>query len=128
MEALHGQVAKSNKDTMARLEAMGELKEENQRLQKQLDQERKAGEDKNREALELERQLKTKVEELTRKLSQIEKPSSHVAGVERKNKELHQLLCSAQNNLDDIKNERDAMLQDLLNATGRKKSGVSCFD
>jgi hypothetical protein len=36
------------------------------------------------------------------------------------------LLCSAQNNLDDIKNERDAMLQDLLNATGREVSGVSC--
>jgi hypothetical protein len=128
MEALHGQVAKSNKDTMARLEAMGELKEENQRLQKQLNRERKTGEDKNREALELERQLKAKVEELTRKLSQIETPSSHVAGVERKNKELHQLLCSAQNNLDDIKNERDAMLQDLLNATGREPSGVSCSD
>jgi hypothetical protein len=126
MEALHGQVAKSNKDTMARLEAMGELKEENQRLQKQLDQQRKTGEDKNREALELERQLKAKVAQLTQKLSQIETPSSHVAGVERKNKELHQLLCSAQNNLDDIKNERDAMLQDLLNATGREVSGVSC--
>jgi hypothetical protein len=128
MEALHGQVAKRNKDTMARLEAMGELKEENQRLQKQLDRERKTGDDKNLEALELERQLKAKVEELTRKLSQIEKPSSRVAGVERKNRELHQLLCSAQNNLDDIKNERDAMIQDLLNATGREPSGVSCSD
>jgi hypothetical protein len=128
MEALHGQVAKTNKDTMARLEAMGELKEENQRLRRQLDRERKTREDKNREALELERQLKTKVEELTRQLSQMEKPSSHVVGVERKNKELHQLLSSAQNNLDDIKKERDTMLRDLLNATGREPSDVSCSD
>jgi chromosome segregation ATPase len=128
MEALHGQVAKTNKDTMARLEAMGELKKENQRLQKQLDREIKTRENKNREALELERQLKAKVEELTQKLSQIEKPSNHVEGVERKNKELHQLLCSAQSNLDDIKKERDVMLKDLLNATGRDPSAVSCSD
>jgi hypothetical protein len=60
---------------MARLEAMGELKE-NQRLQKQPIP-RKAGEDKNRQALELE-QPKAKVEELTQKLSQIE--NHHVAG------------------------------------------------
>jgi hypothetical protein len=128
MEALHGQVAKTNKDTMARLVAMGELKKENQRLQKQLDRERKTRETKNREALEVERQLKAKVEELTQKLSQIETPSNHVAGVEQKNKELRQLLCSAQNNLDDIKRERNSMLQDLLNATGRDPSAVSCSD
>jgi chromosome segregation ATPase len=110
---------------MARLEAMGELKKENQRLQKQLDREIKTRENKNREALELERQLKAKVEELTRKLSQIEQPSNEDASVGQKNKELNTLLRSAQRNLEDIKKERDAMLQGLLNATGRGVSHVS---
>jgi hypothetical protein len=43
---------------------------------------------------------------------------------QRSNKELRQLLCSTQNNLDDIKKERDAMHQNLLDATERKPSEI----
>lgn len=125
MEALNGEIARSNKDTKERIHAMDVMRQENLRLQMALERERKTREDKNREALELERQLNAKVEELARKLSQVEQPSNEDASVGQKNKELNTLLRSAQRNLEDIKKERDAMLQGLLNATGRGVSHVS---
>ena len=108
------------------LQSVEVLREQNRKLQEQIQRETSEREQKHRASADVEKRLSLQVQQLQAQLTQSRDKSVRAeSSFQRKQFELNQLLRAAQRNLERIKADRDAMVQCLLQATGRTRSSSS---
>jgi len=112
----------SDADITELLQSVEVLREQNRKLQEQIQRETLEREQKHRASADVEKRLSLQVQQLQAQLTQSrDKTVRAESSFQRKQFELNQLLRAAQRNLERIKADRDAMVQCLLQATGRTR-------
>ena len=119
--ALQQQLQQSNVDTKELLQSVKDLRQQNQNLQEQIQQEAAEREQKCKISVDMENRLFAQVHELQLQLTHVRGQSSKdQSNYQSKQLELNQSLRTAQRSLERLQADRDTLLQTLLLATGRR--------
>lgn len=122
MKFLQEAVASSNQELVDMKNLLDAVRLKNEQLRGELREERTNSQRKADQARDTGKQLKEALAEKDKELAQVHGKESVF---ERKNKELGQLLRSAQMNVEETKKERESMLRAILRAIGKRDVNVS---